>query len=86
MKNLLLFFVCLFVCLFFSIRVFFHEHSRVTDQQRKEEAISLTPLYYFHPLHRHLDINRAINAGSSPLQIASSRTRTGTLWFPSASH
>ena len=39
----------------------------------------------FHPLHRHLDIGRAITAESSPLHIASSRTRTGNLWFPSAS-
>ena len=45
----------------------------------------LTPLYHFHLLHRHLDISRAIAAGSSPLHIAGSRTRTGNLWFPSAS-
>ena len=75
MKNLLLFFVCLFVCLFFSIRVFFHEHSRVTDQQRKEEAISLTPLYHFHPLHRHLDIKLAklavgLKPGNFVFQVA----------------
>ena len=37
------------------------------------------------PLHRHLDISRAITAESSPLHIAGSRTRTGNLWFPSAS-
>ena len=37
----------------------------------------LTRHYQFHPLHRHLDIRRAITAGSSPLHIASSRTRTG---------
>ena len=43
------------------------------------------PLYYFHPLHGHLDISRMIAADSSPLHIASSRTRTGNLWFPSAS-
>ena len=42
------------------------------------EAISLSP-------HRHLDISRAIIAESSPLHIASSRTRTGNLRFPSAS-
>ena len=41
--------------------------------------------YHFHPLHRHLDISRAITAESSPLHIASSRTRTGNFWFPSAS-
>ena len=70
---------------FFSIWVFFHEHSRFTGQQGKGEGIYLTPLYHFHPLHRHLDISRAIAAESSPLQIAGSRTRTGNLWFPSAS-
>ena len=69
----------------FSIWVFFHEHSRFTGQQGKGESIYLTPLYHFHPLRRHLDINRAITAGSSPLHIAGSRTRTGNLWFPSAS-
>ena len=45
----------------------------------------LTPVYHFHPLHRHLDISRAIAAESSPLHIAGSRTRTRNLWFPSAS-
>ena len=36
----------------------------------------LTPIYHFHPLHRHLDISRAITAESSSLHIASDRTRT----------
>ena len=70
---------------FFSIWVFFHEHSRFTGQQGKGEGIFLTPLYHFHPLHRHLDISPAITAESSPLLIAGSRTRTGNLWLPSAS-
>ena len=70
---------------FFSMWVFFHEHSRITGLQGKREGISLTPHYHFHPLHRHLDISQAITAESSPLHIASSRTRTGNLWFPSAS-
>ena len=69
---------------FFSIGVFLHKHSRFTVQQRKGEAISLTPLYYFPHLHRHLDISWAITAESSPLHIASSRTRTGNFWFPRA--
>ena len=56
------------ISFFFSILVFFHEHSR------------FTPLYHFHPLHRHLDISWAITAESSPLHIASSRTQTGNLW------
>ena len=70
---------------FFSTWVFFHEHSRITGLQGKGEGISLTPHYHFHPLHRRLDISRAIAAESSPLRIASSRTRAGDLWFPSAS-
>ena len=70
---------------FFSVWVFFHEHSRITGLQRKEEVIPLIRYYHFHPLHRHLDISRAITAGSSSLHIASSSTRTGSLWFPCAS-
>ena len=70
---------------FFSIWVLFHEHSRITGLEGKGEGIPLAPLYHFHPLHGHLDISRGIAAESSPLRIASSRTRTGNLWFPSAS-
>ena len=57
----------------------------MTGLQGKGEGIPLTPHYHFCPLHRHLDISRAITADSSPLHIASSRTRTANLWFPSAS-
>ena len=67
-------FVC-FVVFFFS--VFFHEHSRFTTEQGKGESISLTPLYHFHPPHRHIDISQGITAESSPLHIASNRTWTG---------
>ena len=70
---------------FFSIWIFFHEHSIFTGQQGKGEGVFLTPLYHFQSLHRHLGISRAITADSSPLYIACSRTRTGNLWFPSAS-
>ena len=66
---------------FFSIWVFFQERSQFTEQQGKEEA----PVYRLHPLHRHLDISWAITVENSPLHIASSRTLTGNLWFPSAS-
>ena len=66
---------------FFSIWVFFHEYSRITGLQGKGEGISLTPHYHFHPLHRHLDISRAITAESSPLHIDSNRTRAKNLWF-----
>ena len=65
---------------FFSIWVFFHEHSRFTGQHGRGRlflsllSITSTRLY----------ISRAIIEGNSPLHIASSRTRTGNLWFPSA--
>ena len=59
-------------------------HSRITGPHGKGEGISLTPHYHFHPLHRHLGISRTITAENSPLHIASSRTRTGKLLFPSA--
>ena len=71
--------------LFFSIGIFFHDHSRITGLQGKGEGISVIPHYHFHPLHRHLYISWAITAESSPLHIGSSWTRTGNLWFPSAS-
>ena len=51
----------------------------------KEEAISLSPLYYFSPLYRHLDISCEITAESSFLHIGNSRNRIGNVWFPSAS-
>ena len=56
-------------CIFFYL-VFFHKHSQFTGQQEKGEAISLTPLYLFHLLHRHLIITWAIAAESSPLHIS----------------
>ena len=71
--------------IFFSIWVFYHDHSRITGLQGKGEGISLTPHYHFHLLHRHLDISWAITPESSPLHIPSSQTQTGNLWFPSAS-
>ena len=68
------------VFFFFSIWVFFHEHSRITGLHAGEgEGISLSPLYHFHPLYGHLDISWAITAESSPLHIASSWSRTGNL-------
>ena len=55
--------------IFFFYWVFFHEHSRIVGLQGKGEGISLAPHYNFYPLHRHLDISRAIFAESSPLQL-----------------
>ena len=68
---------------FFYLGVSFHGHSRITGIQRKGEGISLTPHYHFHPLQGYVDIGLAITAGSSALHIAN--TRTGSLWFSSAS-
>ena len=70
---------------FFSIWVFFHNHSRITGLQGKGEGFSVIPHHHFHPLHRHLDISRAVTVENTPLHIGSSRTRNGNLWFPSAS-
>ena len=67
---------------FFSIWVFFHEHSRFTGQQGKGQVICLTPLYHYYPLCRHWNISRATTAEISPLHIASSRTQTRNLWLP----
>ena len=50
------------------------------------EAVSLTPLFHFHPLYRHFYINRAITAELQPLHITSSWIRNGNLWFSSLSH
>ena len=74
-----------FLIVFFLSGFFILAHSRFTGQQGKGDAIYLTPPYHFHPLYRHSDINWAIIADSSPLDIASSRTRTGNVWFPSTS-
>ena len=53
--------------------------SRILTIQRKGEAISLTSLYHFHLLYRHLDISWVITAESSPLHTASSWTWTRNL-------
>ena len=74
-----------FVFFRFFIWIICHDHSRVTGLQGKEEGVSLTPHYKFHPLHKYLDISWAITTGSSPLHIGSSWTWTKNLWFPSAS-
>ena len=60
---------------------FFHDISRFKGQEKKGEGISLTTHYHFHPLHRHLDISRAMTAESLPLHIASSRTQTRNLIY-----
>ena len=66
---------------FFLIWVFFHNHSQITRLQGNGAGNSSTPHYYFHLLHRHLDISDYCRE----LTSKSSRTRTGNLWFPSKS-
>ena len=79
LKKLVFFNVKLKLLFFCSVCFFFfHDHSRFTGQQGKGKGIYSIPLYHFHPLHRHLDISRAVTAESSLLHIASSRAlRTG---------
>ena len=78
-----------FVNLFFLFYLAFILSQSFTNQRTAGEGwghfLNLTLHYHFHALHRHLDISQAITAESSPLHIGSSRTRTGNLWFPSAS-
>ena len=61
---------------FFSVWVFFLEHSRITGQRRKGG----------HPLHRHLGISRVFTAEILPLHTARSRTRTENPYLPSTNH
>ena len=62
--------------LFFSIWVFFHDHSQFIGQQEKWEVICLTGLYHFHQFCSYLNISRATKAETSLPLIASCRTRT----------
>ena len=50
--------------------------------RRKDRA---TPHYYFHPLHRHLNIGWVIIEDSSLFHIASRWTQIGNLWLLSIS-
>ena len=45
------------------------------------ERGSLSPLYFFHLLHRHLGNSWAITAKSSRMHRASTQGRTGTFGF-----
>ena len=53
----------------FSTWVFFHEYSRFTGQLEKRDTISLSPLYHFHLVHRHLGISQEIIAENSILYL-----------------
>ena len=52
------------------------------DSKGRSEDISLSPLYHFHLLHRHLDISWMATGERSPVHIASSRTSTENLSIP----
>ena len=56
-------------------------HHSQDNRGRGSLSLSLTALYHFHLLHRHIDISQAITAESSPMHIASSRTWTRNLCF-----
>ena len=73
-----------FLCLGFLSQPFMN-HTTSGEVEGVKGDISLPPQYHFHPLHRRLEIVRANAAESSPLHVGSSWTRTGNLWFPSAS-
>ena len=79
-------YIYIYICNICICTYTFHKHLWFTGQQRKKEAISLTPLFLFHPLQRHLDISRAITAESLPLPIASIWIRTGNLSLLTTSH
>ena len=70
---------------FFFLSGFSFTNIHESGLQGKGEGIYLTPHYHLHPLHGHLGISRAITAESSRLHMASSRTQTGSLLFPSTS-
>ena len=61
-----------YIILYYNILYIYESTFTNHKTAREGGGIFLTPHYHFHPLHRHLDISRAITAESSPLQIASS--------------
>ena len=68
---------------FFFCLVFF---SRIKRLQEKWKVISVTSVYHFHRVNKHLNISRRITAKISPLHIANGWTRNEDPWFPGASH
>ena len=67
-----------FFYLHFLLRIF--TNHRTAGEGKGEGK---TPHYHIHSLNRRLDNSRAITAESSPLHIASSRSRTKSFSFPS---
>ena len=63
----------LFVMFFFFLSAFsFTNIHDLQDSRGTGKALSLTPLYHFHPVHRHLDVSLEITAEISLLHISSS--------------
>ena len=85
LSSFVLFCFFRFFFVFFFFLIFYLSGFYLKYINDSKETVFLTPLYHFHPLHRRLDISQVITAESSPLHIASRCTRTGNLWFPSAS-
>ena len=56
-------------------------HDPQDNRGRGNLSLSSTALYHFHLFHRHLDISQEINAESSPMHIASSRTWTRNIFI-----
>ena len=63
----------------FFLYVFFSHDIYNSQASRRRRRPFVIPLYYFHPPHEHLHINRAIAAESSPLLMANGRTRIGNI-------
>ena len=80
LKDLLIHVVVFFFYLGFLLRTF--TNHRTAGEGGGHFFNSSLPL---PSASQTLSISRAITAESSPLHIASSRTQTGNLWFPSAS-
>ena len=74
----------LYVFILFAFSIFlqtFTSHETVG-----EGWLSLTPLYFFHLLYRHLDTIWVITGNGPPLYTVSNESRIGNLCFPSASY
>ena len=69
-SDTLIFFISFFFFVFLSRKFMIHMTAGGGEGYFSKSSFSL------HPLYRHLDISRMINAESSPLHITSSRTRT----------
>ena len=63
---------------FLSVRI----HN--SQDNRGSGWLIVTPLCFFHPVHKYLHMRKAITAESSHLQLASEWAPTGDTWFPNA--